>query len=139
MLSNFLYIKKWLLLLLSTCLFFSHVQAQKQIENYLLKEKLVSKELLIQYQQKEKQGDEFKRLMIRALKKEKGFDSEEMEKEYERELKIKSNNKDTLLVLTNILEISIEKKFFPDEISDAEKNRLLSYAKLLDEKTLISD
>src|SRR6266496_3108471 len=86
-------------------------RGQKQIENYLLSNGLISARQLKQYQEEIKADDQYVRIMLRLMKKEKEGQEyvKKMEDDYKRELSKQERNKDTLLLLKEILEVSQEK------------------------------
>ena len=75
--------------------------AQKKIENYLVEKQLITSAQLSLYHEKIKEEKEFVRVM--------GGLTRDERKEYEKEKKEKNN--DTLLVLADILQATIKKRF----------------------------
>jgi hypothetical protein len=112
--------------------------AQEKIENYLVAQKLVSGIQYKKYKDKEKSEDEYARLMIRLMKKEYKKYNKEIEKEYKEEKKAIKLNKDTLLILSSILEASCKKININVTEPDI-RPELIAYVKQLKTKKCISE
>jgi hypothetical protein len=109
--ERLLIIRPFIFFLLLFIVFVSPSHGQKQIENYLLTNGLISTGQLKKYQEKIKADDQYVRIMLRLMKKEKEGQEyiKKMEDDYKKELSKRERNKDTLLLLKEILEVSQKK------------------------------
>jgi len=135
------------------------VNAQQGIEKYLLDQGLISTSQYKKYTDKKNNEDEYSRLMLKMMKKEKGGRKyvKQMEKEYQEEVEKRKPKNDTLTILANILELSRKQRYsqpMPDTQNNsspkpytyklvandtAEIRSLTSYATQLKNKGLISE